>query len=85
MNGGAIGLSLAMGSVFAHQAEAMTVKRYGDKHGKGGMFFNAILCLFAVVFFLISDKDEDGSEPINVEKDSLQARFIAGKIMKMIS
>lgn len=56
MSGSTIGLTLTMGSVFAHQAETMTIKRYGDKYGKGGMFFNAILCLFAVVFFLASDK-----------------------------
>lgn len=56
MGDGTMGLSLVFSSALAHQAEVMTVKRYGDKHGQGGMFFNAILCLFAVVFFLFSDK-----------------------------
>ena len=57
MGGSAIGMSVILGSVFAHQAEVMSIKRYGDKHGKGGMFFNAIICLFAVVFYLVSDQN----------------------------
>ena len=56
MSDGTMGLSLVFSSALAHQAEVMAVKRYGDKHGKGGMFFNAILCLFAVIFYLASDK-----------------------------
>lgn len=56
MGGSAMGFPVILGSVFAHQAESMSIKRYGDKHGKGGMFFNAIICLFAVIFYLLSDK-----------------------------
>ena len=51
-----IGMLVILGGLTAHQAEAMIVKHYGNKHGKGGMFFNAILCLFAVVYFFITDK-----------------------------
>ncbi len=47
---------LIAASIFAHQIEAITVKRYGDKKGKGGMFFNSFLCLFAVIYFIISDQ-----------------------------
>ena len=38
------------------QGEGMLVKRYGKKHSECGMFFNAITCLFSVVFFLVTDK-----------------------------
>ena len=51
-----VGLLLIVASIFAHQIEAMTVKRYGDKKGAGGMFFNSFLCFFAVIYFVISDK-----------------------------
>lgn len=50
------GMLIILSALIAHQIEAMTVKRYGDKKGEGGMFFNAFLCLFAVVYFVISDK-----------------------------
>lgn len=39
--------------VALNQAEGMIVRRHGKKHGEGGMFFNAIVCLFAMVFFLV--------------------------------
>lgn len=39
-----------------HQGEGMIVRRYGKKYGSGGMLFNAILCLFSAVFFIITDK-----------------------------
>ncbi len=39
-----------------HQGEGMIVRRYGKKYGSGGMLFNAILCLFSAVFFVITDK-----------------------------
>ena len=48
-----VGLLIAA-SIFAHQIEAIAVKRYGDKKGKGGMFFNSFLCLFAVIYFVVS-------------------------------
>lgn len=34
---------------------------------------------------LISDKNADDAEPINADKDALQARYIAGRILKMVS
>jgi len=50
-----LGISIVLGGLMAHQAEAMIVKRFGAKHGKGGMFFNAILCLAATVYFFATD------------------------------
>ena len=42
---------------FAHQGETMVVKKYGQKHQVGGMFFNAVICLFSMIFFAVTDKD----------------------------
>ncbi|MBE6779004.1 MAG: hypothetical protein E7541_06425 [Ruminococcaceae bacterium] len=50
-----IGLLIILGSIFAHLFEGMIVKGYGQKHGKGGMFFNAVLCLFATMYFFVTD------------------------------
>lgn len=41
----------------AHQGVTMLVRRYGRKYGAGGMLFNGVICLFAMLFFLISDLD----------------------------
>lgn len=41
----------------AHQGETMLVRRYGRKYGAGGMLFNGVICLFAMIFFLLSDLD----------------------------
>ncbi len=51
----AIGILLCLAGVFIHQLEAIIVKNYGKKHGKGGMFFSAFLCLFAVLYYVVSD------------------------------
>lgn len=51
-----MGMILVFALVFAHQFEVILVKQYGKNHGKCGMFFNAIICLFAMFYFLISGK-----------------------------
>ncbi len=51
-----IGLLIIIAKIFINQGEAMLVKNYGKKHGSGGMFFNAIICLFAMIYFIASDK-----------------------------
>lgn len=56
MENSMIGMLLVLCSLAAHQLEVMIVKRYGEKHGKGGMFFNAIICLFAMIYFFVTDK-----------------------------
>ena len=50
-----IGLSLVACSLAAHQLEVIIVKHYGKKYGKGGMSFNAIICLFAMIYFFVTD------------------------------
>ena len=50
------GMILILAGLTVHQFEAMLVKRYGKKHGAGGMFFNAIICMFAMVYFFVTDK-----------------------------
>ena len=40
---------------FANQGEVMLIRRYGKKHGAGGFLFNGVICLFAMIFFLVTD------------------------------
>lgn len=51
-----IGMLLIFTGLMVHQFEAMIVKHYGKKYGDGGMFFNAIICIFSMLYFLITDK-----------------------------
>ena len=57
MSGYALGMVYLVASVLVHQFETIVVKNYGKKYGKGGMFFNAIICLFAAIYFFVSDTD----------------------------
>ena len=50
-----MGVLLIWLGVMTNQLESMIVKRYGERYGKGGMFFNAIMCLFATVYFFVTD------------------------------
>ncbi len=50
-----MGMFLIVASLLVHQAEGIVVKQYGKKYGKGGMFFNAIICLFALVYFFVAE------------------------------
>ncbi len=52
-----MGILLICINQVAHQIEGVLVRRYGKKHGSGGLFFNAILCLFAMLFFILSDRN----------------------------
>lgn len=38
-----------------HQAEGMLTRRYSKKYGESGFFFNGVICLFAMVFFFLTD------------------------------
>lgn len=49
---GALLISL---SLFLHQGESIVVKHYGKKYGKGGMFFNAIICFCALIYFIVTE------------------------------
>lgn len=51
-----MGTFLLIVDMLAQQAEVMIVRAYGKRHGAGGTFFNAIICLFAMVFFILTDK-----------------------------
>jgi drug/metabolite transporter (DMT)-like permease len=55
MGSGMLGMLVVLGSLTTHQCEGMIVKKYGAKHGKGGMFFNAVLCLSATLYFFVTD------------------------------
>lgn len=41
----------------AHQVEGMLTRRYGVRYGAGGMFFNAVTCLFSMIFFVLTDRN----------------------------
>ena len=51
-----IGMLFVLGSLMMQQFESIIVKSYGKKHGKGGMFFNAVVCLFAMLYFIATDE-----------------------------
>ena len=51
-----MGTILLISTLLLQEGEAMLVRRYGKKHS-AGLFFNAILCLFATLFFVITDQD----------------------------
>lgn len=51
-----MGTILLISTLFLQESEAMLVRRYGKKHS-AGLFFNAMLCLFATLFFVITDQD----------------------------
>jgi len=38
-------------------SESLVVRRYATHHSSGGMLMNGVICLFACVFFLLTDKD----------------------------
>lgn len=52
-----LGIGFLLVYLTAHQGEVMLVRRYGRKHGAGGMLFNGVICLFAMVFFVLTDRD----------------------------
>lgn len=54
---GVLGLGLLLIYSTAHQGEVMLVRRYGKKHGAGGMLFNGVICLFAMISFILTDRD----------------------------
>ena len=39
----------------ANQGEVMLVRHYGKKYGAGGFLFNGVICLFAMIFFVVTD------------------------------
>ena len=39
-----------------HQVEGVMIKKYNEKHSGGGLIFNALISLFAMLFFFITDK-----------------------------
>lgn len=56
MENTAIALLLILGSTAVHQIESIAIKRYNAKHKAGGFIFTALISLFSMLFFLITDK-----------------------------
>lgn len=51
---------LIIGGIFAGIIESAIVKRYKEKYEKGGFLFTAFLTLFAMIFFVVTDKNGFG-------------------------
>ncbi len=43
-------------SVVLSQCESVAIKEYARRHGSGGMFFSGVICFFALIFFVVTDK-----------------------------
>ena len=52
-----IGYLLIIVYTFLNLSESVFVRTYAKKHGSGGMLMNAIVALFATLFFLVTDAD----------------------------
>lgn len=50
-----MGALLIFASLLLHQGESIIVKHYGKKYGRGGTFFNAILCFCALLYFTVTE------------------------------
>jgi len=42
--------------VVLNQCEGVAVKEYAKRNGSGGMFFSGVICFFALIFFVVTDK-----------------------------
>lgn len=51
-----IGYLLILLFVLCNLGESITVKEYAKRYGSGGILMNAVIALFASLFFLITDK-----------------------------
>ena len=51
----ALGYLLILAVAALNLGESMAVKAYAKRYGNGGMLMNAVIALFATLFFLISD------------------------------
>lgn len=51
-----MGIFLLLCSSVFHQMESMFVKNYKKKYGDGGLLFNALMSLFALVYFVLSER-----------------------------
>jgi len=51
-----MGVLILISTLLLQEGEAMLVRRYGKKYSTG-LFFNAILCLFATLFFILKDQN----------------------------
>ena len=52
-----MGILLLLINQAVYQGYGAVTRHYSRKHGNGGLFFNAIICLFSMIFFIITDKD----------------------------
>ena len=51
-----MGILLLLVNQAVYQGYGMITRHYFRKRGSGGLFFNAIICLFSMLFFVVTDK-----------------------------
>ena len=51
-----VGYSLILLFTLCNLGESIFVKEYAKRHGSGGMVMNAVIALFAALFFLVTDQ-----------------------------
>ena len=51
-----IALLLIVASTAIHQVEGVAIKKYNARHAVGGFIFTALVSLFAMLFFFLTDK-----------------------------
>ena len=51
-----VGYLLILAYTLCNLGESLFVREYAKRHGSGGMLMNAVIALFAALFFLITDK-----------------------------
>ena len=51
-----VGYLLILVFTLCNLGESVAVREYAKRHGSGGMLMNAVIALFAALFFLITDK-----------------------------
>ena len=68
---------LMIAGVAIHRIEAISIKKYNEKHGKGGFIFTAILSFVAMLFFIVKDIIVDPSG-LNFTLDLIMLGIVGG-------
>ncbi len=72
-----LGYLLILVFTLLNLGESVFVRTYAKRHGSGGMLMNAIVALFAALFFLVTDKDGFHAPPEMIPLAVLNAFLFA--------
>lgn len=75
-----LALLLAVLSTSIHQIEGIMIKKYNGRHKKGGFIFTALISLFAMLFFFLTD-----SNGLHFPPDMIPYAIAAGAFYCMAS